>query len=115
MILGIGKELSVFLHAILAGNLVCLVYYFLRILRRIIKHNLLAISLEDIIFWIWTGIHLFIQIYRTSDGSIRWYFVVGVLCGGIFTYFFEKNREKRLIFANALTVAFILSSLGWIL
>ena len=64
MIFGFGKELSVFLHAILAGNLVCLVYYFLRILRRIIKHNLLAISLEDIIFWVWTGIHLFIQISR---------------------------------------------------
>ena len=97
MILGIGKELSVFLHAILAGNLVCLVYYFLRILRRIIKHNLLAISLEDVIFWIWAGIHLFVQIYRTSDGSIRWYFVVGVLCGGIFTYFFIEKIVKKYV------------------
>lgn len=97
MILGIGNELSVFIQAVLAGNLVCLVYYALRILRRIVKHNLLAISLEDIVFWLWTAIHLFVQIYHASDGSIRWYFVVGVSIGGIVTYCLMEKIMKKYV------------------
>lgn len=97
MILGIEKELSVFLQAALAGNLVYLVYSVIRVLRRIIKHNLFFISLEDLIFWIGTGIYLFIKIYQTSNGSIRWYFVIGVLAGGILTHFFICKIVKKYI------------------
>ena len=97
MILGIGKELSVFIQAILAGNVVCLVYYSLRILRRIVKHNLLMVSIEDAIFWIWTAIHLFLRIYRASEGSIRWYFVVGVFLGGIVTYCLMEKIIKKYV------------------
>ena len=87
MILGIGKELSVFLQAVLAGNLIYLVYALIRVMRRLWKHNLFFVSLEDLIFWIGTGIYLFVRIYQTSDGIIRWYFVIGVLLGGILTHF----------------------------
>lgn len=97
MILGIEKELSVFLQAVLAGNLVYLVYSVIRVLRRIIKHNLFFISLEDLIFWIGTGIYLFVKIYQTSNGSIRWYFVIGVLTGGILTHFFICRIAKKYI------------------
>lgn len=97
MILGIEKELSVFLQAALAGNLVYLVYSVIRIVRRIIKHNLFFISLEDLIFWIGTGIYLFVKIYQTSNGSIRWYFVIGVLTGGILTHFLICKIAKKYI------------------
>ena len=97
MIIGIEKELSVFIQALLAGNVVCLVYYSLRILRRIIKHNLLAVSLEDAIFWFWTAVYLCLQIYNTSDGSIRWYFVVGVFLGGIVTYCLMEKIIKKYV------------------
>ena len=40
MILGIKKELFVFLHAALSGNIVYLSYCSLRVLRRIVRHNL---------------------------------------------------------------------------
>ena len=99
MILGIEKELTVFLQAVLAGNLVYLVYFMIRIFRRILKHNLFWISVEDAIFWIVTGFYLFFKIYQTSNGTIRWYFVLGVLVGGIFTHriiskIMKKNIDK---------------------
>lgn len=97
MILGIEKELSVFLQAALAGNFVCLVYDAIRVLRRIIKHNLFWVSLEDIVFWIGTGIYLFVQIYQTSNGTIRWYFVVGVFFGGIVTQFVVGKIAKKYV------------------
>ena len=97
MILGIEKELSVFLQAILAGNIIYLVYSVIRVVRRLWKHNLFFVSLEDLIFWIGTGIYLFVRIYQTSDGIIRWYFVIGVLLGGIVTHFIIFQISKKYI------------------
>lgn len=97
MILGIEKELSVFLQAALAGNLVYLAYCVIRVVRRIIKHNLFWISVEDALFWIVTGFFLFLKIYQTSNGTIRWYFVLGVLAGGIATHYFVFRITKKHI------------------
>lgn len=97
MVSGIGAELSVFLQAVLTGNLVYLAYCVLRIIRRIIKHNLFWVSLEDILFWIGTGFFVFIRIFQTSSGSIRWYFVVGLLLGGILTHEIISKISKKYI------------------
>ncbi len=97
MILGIEKELSVFLQAVLAGNLVYLSYLAIRIFRRILKHNLFWVSVEDAIFWIAAGFYLFFKIYQTSNGTIRWYFVLGVLAGGILTHHIISKITKKHI------------------
>ncbi len=97
MILGIEKELSVFLQAALAGNLVYLVYFAIRVFRRIVKHNLLWVSFEDALFWIVTGFYLFLEIYQTSNGKIRWYFVLGVLTGGLITHHIILKITKKYI------------------
>ena len=97
MILGIEKELSVFLQAVLTGNLVYLSYCTIRILRRIINHNIFWVSVEDTIFWIATGFYLFFKIYQTSNGTIRWYFVLGVLVGGVFTHYMLSKITKKHI------------------
>lgn len=86
MIFGIEKELSVFLHAALTGNIVYLIYCVIRLIRRIVRHNLIWISIEDIVYWIGMGFYLFVQIYKTSYGVIRWYFVLGVFVGGLITH-----------------------------
>ena len=97
MILGIGKELSVFLQAVLAGNIIYLAYSVIRVIRRLWKHNLFFVSLEDLVFWIATWIFLFIKMYQTSDGSIRWYFVIGVLFGGLATHFIFTRVSKKYL------------------
>lgn len=79
--LGIGEEISVFLQAFLAGNTVFFTYSCIRVIRRLVKHNLFFISVEDFCFWIGTGLYLFLKIYHASDGSIRWFFVIGVVAG----------------------------------
>ena len=97
MILGIEKELSVFIQAALAGNLVYLAYCAIRVFRRIVQHNLFWVSVEDALFWIVTGFYMFARIYKTSNGTIRWYFVVGVLLGGIVTHRMIKKITKKYI------------------
>lgn len=81
---GIGGEAGIFLQAMLAGIAVTGVYECLRVLRRIVKHGLFAITIEDFLFWLGTALYLFVQIYYTSNGSIRWFFVLGVVFGMVF-------------------------------
>jgi len=40
---------------------------------------------------------LFIKIYQTSSGAIRWYFVVGVLSGGILTHCIISKIVKKYL------------------
>lgn len=76
--MGIGKELFIFLLAVLAGAIVRLAYRCISCLREVVHHAHWVIELEDLIYWIGTAIFLFVQIYYTSSGSVRWYFVLGV-------------------------------------
>lgn len=84
----------IFLQALLSGMVVYSGYYCIRKLRQIIEHNLLAISIEDILFWISVAIYVFVQIYHTSNGSIRWYFVLGVVFGALFLFVVERKIKK---------------------
>lgn len=101
--LGIGKEAAVFVEAFLAGFFVWGVYAAIRIFRRIISHNLTFIALEDLVYWISMSLFLFVQMYGASDGSIRWYFVLGAAAGalsgmGILAFLKRVCRKIRLHF-----------------
>ena len=97
MIQGIGHELAAFLQAALAGNILYWIYCAIRVWRRILKHTLFWVSVEDVFYWIWTGIYLFLCIYRTSNGDIRWYFILGVCGGGLFTHNITNKISKKYI------------------
>lgn len=95
--LGIGTELSIFISAFLTGIVMCLVYCAIRVFRRLIRHSLFWISMEDFAFWISMSIFLFVEIYRTCKGNIRWYFVLGVLCGGGLMCQIIRILTKKLV------------------
>lgn len=78
---GLEIEMAAFLAAILAGMTGACTYLCIRKFRRVVPHSLAAIAVEDGIYWVGTAIYMFVQIYKTSSGSIRWYFVTGVILG----------------------------------
>lgn len=82
MILGIEKEAAIFADALLTGFFIWGVYTSLRMFRRIVKHSMTAVAVEDFGYWLWTAFFLFREMYLTCDGNIRWYFVLGVCLGG---------------------------------
>ena len=84
----------VFLAAVVSGAIVRLVYQCIRCFRRIVSHTLAAIGAEDLIFWLGSAVYMFVQIYHTSDGSIRWYFVLGVALGTIFMTVFLRGVQN---------------------
>lgn len=91
---GIREEMMVFLAAVVSGAVVRLVYQCIRCFRRIVSHTLTAIGAEDMIFWLGSAVYMFVQIYHTSDGSIRWYFILGVALGAIFMSVFLVGEER---------------------
>lgn len=95
--MGIGEEISVFVSACLSGVLVSAVYGAIRIFRRMLRHSLFWVSVEDLTYWVWCGIYLFSEMHRTCSGRIRWYFVIGVLLGGgTFGALICKFMKKRI-------------------
>lgn len=97
MILGIEKEMTVFLQAILAGNLLCLLYKAITVLRLLVKHCDIIVSLEDLGYWIFVTVYLFLSIQNSCRGSIRWYFVMGLLGGSLVTHYFLRKINRKYI------------------
>lgn len=79
---GLKIEGMAFLTAVLTGMIVVCGYTCIRKLRRVIPHSDIMTSIEDVVYWLVTAVYVFVQIFYTSSGSIRWYFVAGVVIGG---------------------------------
>lgn len=91
---GIEREVIVFAVAVLSGASVRLAYRCLGCFREMIKHNPVLTGIEDLVFWIGAAVYLFIQIYQTNSGSIRWHFILGVVVGAVLMSWFVKKLEK---------------------
>ena len=93
---GIREELLALLTAIAAGGILRLSYHCVVCLRRIWKHSSFLVGVEDLIYWIGTAVYLFVQIYHTSDGVIRWYFALGVVFGAFVSTILIRKIKKML-------------------
>lgn len=93
--LGIGTEAAVFLYAGLSGMTVFFAYRILGCIRKILPHSSAAVGAEDILFWTGASGYLFYCMYITTYGSIRWYFVLGIL-SGIFAAYFLVLLVRKL-------------------
>lgn len=95
--LGIGQETFIFFYAGLSGIVILLSYQILRLLRRLIGHHIIVINLEDFFYWIGVSAYLFRQMYKTTYGSVRWFFVLGVVSGIILTNFVLSFLKKMYV------------------
>ena len=93
---GLGAEAMIFLYAGLSGLTVLAGYDVLRWFRRIIRHHDFLVGVEDILYSVAVSIYLFRQLYVTTYGSIRWYFIAGIL-GNVVLEKCENIVEKNVI------------------
>ena len=69
------------LHALLMGIFITFIYDLLRIFRLVVPHNGFFVSAEDMLFWVYCGGEVFLLMYHKSDGTLRWFAVLGALAG----------------------------------
>lgn len=85
--LGISLEAMIFLYAFLTGMTVFFCYQGLRMFRRLFKHKNLVTGLEDLVFWMVVSGYVFRQMYGTTYGSVRWFFILGIAAGALSAVF----------------------------
>ena len=81
----IMAEVWFVLHSFLLGAGITFCYDFFRILRRVVPHGILWISLEDMVFWLMTAGGIFSLLYYENNGVFRWIAVFSA-GAGMFVY-----------------------------
>lgn len=79
------SENEFLLHSLIMGVFIPFVYDILRIIRRVIPHGPFWVSVEDLGFWIYCAAEVFLLMYHESNGTLRWFAVIGAMTG-IFLY-----------------------------
>ena len=82
---GIYEELALLGCFFLVGVFLAASYDVLRILRGMIPHSAFFINLEDLLYWIYVAVVVFVQLYDKNDGQLRGY-VFGSLLAGMLIY-----------------------------
>ena len=77
----IVEESNFFLYSVCMGFIISFIYDMIRLVRNLIPHNSFFISIEDILFWIFTSLVQFLLLYKVNNGMIRWYSIAGALLG----------------------------------
>lgn len=97
----IHRELQLGLACFCMGIVLMALYDVLRIFRRVVRHNIIAISLEDIVFWILCLISVF-ELLRVMNHGIFRYSVVLMAGAGMFLYHLFLGRYAVPFFARVL-------------
>lgn len=108
------------LYALLMGIFITFIYDILRIFRRVVPHGELWVSFEDIAFWIYCAAKVFLLMYHESDGTLRWFAVLGALVGMMaykklvspFLVKYVSLLLRKILQALAKAGAFLLKPVG---
>lgn len=77
----VQNQAYLFLVFSLTGVVIGVLFDFFRILRRTIKTGNIVTYIQDIIFWILTGILVLYNIWYFNNGEIRVYMFLGIIIG----------------------------------
>lgn len=97
----ITREMGFLFHSFLLGAEIALAYDGFLIVRRLIRHSGIVVSLEDLAFWIVCALEVFRVLCRENDGMLRWFAVAGAF-SGMLVY---KKTVSRLIIGTACRVS----------
>lgn len=75
------NQAYLFLVFSLTGVAIGILFDFFRILRRTIKTNNIVTYIEDVLFWILTGLLILYNIWFFNNGEIRIYMFLGIILG----------------------------------
>ena len=106
MILNQGYLFFIF---VLNGCLIGIIFDFFRILRKSFKTSDIITYIEDILFWILTGISILYFIFVFNNGEIRLFMFLGIAVGItlymlIFSSFFIKINVTIILFFKKIII-----------
>lgn len=105
-------QLYSFLIYLISGIIIGILFDIFRILRKSFQTPDFLTYLEDILFWLLTGIFLLFVLFQFSNGEIRIYQVIAILIGNVF---YLLSISKFFITINVKILTFIKHVIGNIL
>lgn len=75
------EQIKIFLIFVIVGIIISLIFDIFRILRKVYKFSNAMIYLQDILFWLLTGIIILHSIFEFNSGSIRIYLFFSIFIG----------------------------------
>lgn len=94
----------VFLICILSGALIGIFFDIFRIYRKSFKTPDFITYLQDITFWVLTGLFVLYVVFKFNNGELRWYIFLGIILGMIlYILIFSKHFIK----INVIIISFV--------
>lgn len=91
----IGIEAEFFVIAVFYGMGLVFLYDVLRIIRRLIPHGNIWIGIEDICYWVFCTVAVFLLLYQKNDGMLRAFCFMGIAVGGgLYAFFLSRHILK---------------------
>jgi len=98
MILSVPKQVKLFVLSIIIGSISRFVYDLVKVLRRLIKHNIFFIHVEDFIYWLIISSATFFIMLRVNLGEIRNFCICGAFVGMLIYSLCLSNLITSFIF-----------------
>lgn len=95
--ISILDETGVFWDGLILGVLLVAGYDLVRVFRRLIRHGILWVSIEDCVYWIVCAVLMFAMLYQNNDGRIRAYIFGAAVLGGILYHLLLGKHFIRII------------------
>ena len=99
------EQLRSFFIFILLGIVISIIFDVFRILRKAIKTSDMATYIEDIFFWIISGILILYTIFIFNNGVLRLYIFIGMFLGILL---YMLSISKYMIHCGTAVVLFII-------
>ena len=77
----VSNQANLFIIFSLVGVIIGLLFDGFRVLRKLFSTNDILTYIEDIVFWILTGIIIIYSMYRFCDGELRFFMILGIIFG----------------------------------
>ena len=106
-----SQAYSFFIYFI-SGMIIGIIFDIFRILRKSFKTKDFVTYIEDILFWIITGIFLIFILFKFSFGQIRFYTIFALIIGFVLYLF---TISKLFIKVSVIIILFIKKIVGKIL
>ena len=76
-----GNQTYLFIVFTIVGIIIGVLFDIFRILRKSFKTKDIVTYIEDILFWILTGIIILFSMYKFSNGELRFFMIIGIIMG----------------------------------
>lgn len=97
------NQAYLFLIFTLNGVFIGLLFDFFRILRQGFNTNNIITYIQDIIFWIFAGLSIIFSMVNFSNGTLRFFMVIGIAIGFI-TYILTFSKYIRKFSVSSIKI-----------